>query len=177
MPDGRLGLLDYGMVGRITDAERLQIAMTILALASNHKTKVVRLYTEAGYQAFWKPSGDRITDETILHRLASLNLDRLDLSPIMVPPTTVTSSSVSTPQRMDIVQVLGSVVERHLPPWIEKSRRMGALLLGSALQAARPMSLSHEWKSMARQVVAQHDATLAVTSKDSNDDGYWEWWE
>jgi aarF domain-containing kinase len=143
MPDNRLGLLDYGMVSRITDEERLMIATTIIALAERNKTEVARIYTDAGYRASWKRGP--ISDTNILHRFASFHLDRLDLSPVTTEDN----------ERIDILHILHSVVEKRLPTWVEKSRRMGSLMLGTASQAARPISLSHEWGTMARQVVAQ----------------------
>lgn len=143
MPDNRLGLLDYGMVSRVSNDERKLIASTVVALAERNKTEVARIYTASGYRAAWKEGP--ISDTNILHRFASFHFDRLDLSPVIT----------ETNERIDILHMLHSVVEKGLPTWIEKARRMGALMLGTASHAARPMSLSHEWGSMAKQVLAQ----------------------
>merc|ERR1711862_693202 len=50
LPDGRLGLLDYGMVGRLKNVERKNIAETIVALSRRDKKEVTRLYIEKGYK-------------------------------------------------------------------------------------------------------------------------------
>jgi hypothetical protein len=49
--DGTLGLIDYGMVGRLSLEERLQVAQVVVALAENDAEKVFEVYTAAGYDA------------------------------------------------------------------------------------------------------------------------------
>ena len=40
LPDGSLGLIDYGMVGRLTLKERLYVARVIVALAAGNTNEV-----------------------------------------------------------------------------------------------------------------------------------------
>lgn len=81
LPDGRLGLLDYGMVGRVSAPQRRDMAETILALASKDTTAVNAIYKRAGYRASWK-EGDLFDQPEIVRRFATSHFDRFDLSPI-----------------------------------------------------------------------------------------------
>ena len=80
LPDGTLGLLDFGMVGRLDEDDRLNVANTIVALSRRDKEEVARLYTDAGYRASWKEGN--VTDPDILYRFASFHFDRIDLSDV-----------------------------------------------------------------------------------------------
>jgi len=83
LPDDRLGLLDYGLVGRLVDADRNNIA-----LSQKDKNRVVQIYKEEGYKAIWMKKNrpllgsSEIVDVNLLHRLATLHFDRVDLSPV-----------------------------------------------------------------------------------------------
>lgn len=51
MPDGRLGLVDYGQVKRMTDRDRVIYAKLVLALSRDDKDEIVRLMTdEVGFK-------------------------------------------------------------------------------------------------------------------------------
>jgi predicted unusual protein kinase regulating ubiquinone biosynthesis (AarF/ABC1/UbiB family) len=161
LPDGRsLGLLDYGMVGRISDEERLQLARLVLAMQARKKHQVARLYRESGYRGKWK--GGEFNDP-ILYRIAKLHLDRFDLSPVFVDDVfsedTVTTQQYKNQKKhrrsVDILEIIHTAQEKRLPPWFEKSRRMAALLLGITAQAARPISLAHEWQHLARETIRE----------------------
>lgn len=140
MPCGRLGLLDYGMVVRLTQDERMNIAQTIVALSNNDKKAAARIYTDGGYKSTWKEGA--ITDPHVLHRFATWHFDRFDLSPVKSNGTDI-----------DILEMLKSTKETSIPVWVEQARRLNGLLLGVAHQAARPVSLAKEWKSIAHQAV------------------------
>lgn len=136
LPDGRLGLLDYGMVSRLSESDRLNVAQTVVALATKNKTEAARIYRDGGYEAAWKDGP--IEDVDMLHRFATFHFDRVDLSPVTI-----------NGEQRDIMKILETTRETRLPPWIEQGRRLGGLLIGTASQAARPISLSKEWKSIA----------------------------
>jgi hypothetical protein len=40
---------------------------------------------------------------------------------------------------------------------VEEARRLGGLLMGVSVQAARPISLAKQWESIARQSVKEFD--------------------
>jgi len=88
LPDDRLGLLDYGLVGRLVDADRNNIAKVIIALSQKDKNRVVQIYKEEGYKAIWMKKNrpllgsSEIVDVNLLHQLTTLHFDRVDLSPV-----------------------------------------------------------------------------------------------
>jgi len=151
LPDGRLGLLDYGMVGRLNDEDRMKIAKTVVALSRKDKTEVARIYTEAGYQASWKEGN--VTDPNILHRFASFHFDRIDLSNIALK-----SPQDGSVRHVGVMEILRTTRERSIPFWIDDGRRLGGLLIGTASQAARPISLAKEWRPIAAQVTRKQQA-------------------
>mmetsp|Transcript_38579 Transcript_38579/g.71315 ORF Transcript_38579/g.71315 Transcript_38579/m.71315 type:complete len:395 (-) Transcript_38579:315-1499(-) len=137
MEDGKLGLLDYGMVGRLSAESRETVAKTVVALSRKDKKEAARLYRDAGYKA---TSWDgEIIDDGILHRFATFHLDKIDLSPV----------TLENGEKADILRLLRSVRERAVPVWVEEARRLGGLLMGVSAQAARPISLAKEWEAIA----------------------------
>jgi hypothetical protein len=143
MKDGRLGLIDYGMVGRLDIEERELIASTILAFGNHDKETVVRNYINSGYRASWINGPDHHPD--VIHRFASFHLDRVDLSPMPIDD-----------QMWSVLKLIAMSVERTTPDWIEQMKRLGGLLIGVASQAGRPISLSKEWRPLALKFQREH---------------------
>ena len=137
-PDEKLASIDYSMVGRLTLNEREQIASTMLAIHNRDRPMVVKKYKDAGYSSGWRLGGEH-SDE-IIYRIASLQMDRIDLSPVTVDG-----------QKWNMIQVLSKSAERSVPDWVEQMKRIGGLLIGVASQSWRPISLSREWHSMAKE--------------------------
>jgi hypothetical protein len=154
LPDGTLGLIDYGMVGRLTLTDRLQLAQVVVALAEHDVAKVHALYTAAGYDA--RSHVGVPHNAAIVHRIATFHLDRIDLSAVDAAPT---GSSAKNMQPM--IAVLQNTLEHEVPDWVEQGRRLGGLLIGVANQAGRPISLSREWAPIARRLLAAHPEELA----------------
>lgn len=146
LPDGRLGLLDYGMMGRISDADREQAVDTVLALADGDTRRTARVYDRSGYKLKLRTGLCR--DEAVLHRIATFHWDRMDLSPLTWSTTGETHH--------DVLQMLQGVMEPYVPPWIEDGRRLSALLMGPHIQTGRPgFSLAKSWKPIALEAKAQ----------------------
>ncbi len=181
LPDGRVGLLDYGMVGRLSEIQRKSIAKVVLALAKGEagKQEVADIYWESGYQACWHSGKPHGVDA--VHRFATFHLDRIDLSPVRtgaltlseLTPETTAGSSSSAPnvdvataptattsarpaddKTMPVVKLLQSTVELSVPDWVEQARRLGGLLIGVSSQTARPISLAKEWSPIAERVLS-----------------------
>jgi len=154
LPDGRLGLLDYGMVGRLVDADRKNIAKLIIALSNKDKNRVAQIYKEGGYKAIWMKKNrpllgsSEMVDDNLLHRFATWHFDRLDLSPVIL---------ANTKEKKDIMVIMksGSVREIVIPDWIDQGRRLTGLLMGVSAQAARPVSISKQWKHIAEEVISE----------------------
>ncbi|KAL7431738.1 hypothetical protein ACHAXM_005986 [Skeletonema potamos] len=141
LPDGRLGLLDYGMVGKLSQKDRETVAETIVALSDNDKAATAKLYRENGYKAVLQNGKD--VDDAVLHRFASFHFDKIDLSPL----------TLDNGEKMDIMEVFRSNREKTVPTWVEEGRRLGGLLVGVSAQAARPISLAKEWRPIAKQAL------------------------
>lgn len=141
LPDGRLGLLDYGMVGRLSSKDRETVAETILALSNKDKATTAKIYREKGYKASFRDGTE--PDDAVLHRFASFHLDRIDLSPL----------TLDNGDTVDTLELLRSTREIAVPSWVEEGRRLGGLLLGVNAQAARPISLAKEWKPIAKEAL------------------------
>lgn len=148
LPDGRLGLIDYGMVGRLSAAERAAVARVVRGLHARDAAAVVREYSDAGYRACWH-SGEPHGAE-VIYRLATFHLDRIDLSPVAV--------SGARGGRLPVLRLLQSTIELAVPDWIEQARRLGGLLIGVGSQTGRPLSLAAEWASIAEEVLEGHTA-------------------
>jgi predicted unusual protein kinase regulating ubiquinone biosynthesis (AarF/ABC1/UbiB family) len=141
LPDGRLGLLDYGMVGRLSSRDRETVAETIMALSDNDKTATAKIYRENGYKASFRDDGH--VDDATLHRFATFHLDRIDLSPL----------TLDNGEVIDTLELFRNTREKVVPGFIEEGRRLGGLLMGVNAQAARPISLAKEWRPIAQQAL------------------------
>eukprot|EP00581_Thalassiosira_minuscula_P007213 CAMPEP_0183707806 /NCGR_PEP_ID=MMETSP0737-20130205/4259_1 /TAXON_ID=385413 /ORGANISM="Thalassiosira miniscula, Strain CCMP1093" /LENGTH=611 /DNA_ID=CAMNT_0025935535 /DNA_START=220 /DNA_END=2055 /DNA_ORIENTATION=- len=141
LPDGRLGLLDYGMVGRLSPKDRETAAETILALSNKDKAATAKLYRDNGYKVSFQSGGE--SDDAILHRFASFHWDRIDLSPL----------TLDNGETVDLKELLRSTREHAVPSWVEEGRRLGGLLMGVNAQAARPISLAKEWRPIAQKAL------------------------
>ncbi len=141
LPDGRLGLLDYGMVGRLSPQDREIVAQTVIALSENDKATTAKIYRENGFEVTFR--GDEHVDDAVLHRFASFHLDRIDLSPL----------TLDDGETVDMMDFLRSTRERVVPTFVEEARRLGGLLMGVGAQAARPISLAKEWRPIAKKAL------------------------
>ena len=148
LPDGRLGLIDYGMVGRLSAAERTAVARVVRGLHARDEAAVVREYSDAGYRACWH-SGEA-HGAAVTYRLATFHLDKIDLSPVVV--------SAARGGTMPVLRLFQSTIEHAVPDWIEQARRLGGLLIGVGSQAGRPLSLAAEWAPIAEEVLEGHTA-------------------
>jgi len=141
LPDGRLGLIDYGMVGRLSLRERLLVARVVVAIAAGDKDEVVRLHQEAGYRTCWMSGQPH--PPSLVYRFATWHFDRADLSPV----------DIGNGEFWPVGKVMRSSLEKSVPDWIEQTRRLSLLLVGVASTAGRPISLSKEWQPIARALL------------------------
>jgi hypothetical protein len=154
LPDGRLGLIDYGMTGRLEPPEREAIARVVLGLAAGDQRAVVEEYERAGYRACWHTGAPHGPDAVF--RFATFHLDRIDLSPVRTGPDGAT---------MPVLALFKSTLEKAVPDWVEQARRLGGLLIGVGSQAGRPISLAHEWAPIAEEVLRAAHGTRAPDAR------------
>ncbi|KOO31653.1 ABC-1 domain-containing protein [Chrysochromulina tobinii] len=154
LPDGRLGLIDYGMTGRLEPPEREAIARVVLGLAAGDQRAVVEEYERAGYRACWHSGAPHGPDAVF--RFATFHLDRIDLSPVRTGPDGAT---------MPVLALFKSTLEKAVPDWVEQARRLGGLLIGVGSQAGRPISLAHEWAPIAEEVLRAAHGTRAPDAR------------
>ena len=191
-----MGLIDYGMVGRLAVEERRRIASTVCAFVEGNDERVVEEYRSSGYRAGWitappsvvlstSSAGTYDHSNATLYRFAKFHLDRIDLSPILVATKQSkggggggdsTTSGEDTDTK-DIVMVpwpvlklLSKSMEFAVPDWIEQMKRIGGLLIGVASQAGRPISLSKEWYSLAKRCLAQQQQHHHPSTNDTETD-------
>lgn len=151
LPDGRLGLLDYGMVGRFSIEQRDAVARAVLALARGDKRAVADLYLEEGYHITYK--NEKVTDSGIIHRIASTQLDKIDFSPVTLDRDDTTPPH--HPRQIPLKELIHNVDAHFVPSWMFQVRRVGRLLMGVSAQAARPISLAKEWEPIAKRAILQ----------------------
>mmetsp|Transcript_44318 Transcript_44318/g.142731 ORF Transcript_44318/g.142731 Transcript_44318/m.142731 type:complete len:315 (-) Transcript_44318:100-1044(-) len=160
LPDGRLGLIDYGMCGRLEGSARESIARVVLGLAAGDRAAVVDTYERAGYRACWHGGAPHGPDA--VYRFATFHLDRIDLSPVGVGPGGEGGGGSAT---MPVMKLLRSTIEVSVPDWVEQARRLGGLLIGVGSQAGRPISLAHEWAPIAEEVLASAGGARAADAR------------
>lgn len=162
LPDGRLGLIDYGMCGRLDLNARQRIARVVRGLESGDRDAVVDEYLDGGYRACWHSGKPHSRD--VLFRLATFHLDRINLAPVRVeaaPPGALErrdgagqqSGEDESATMMPVLKLFANTLELSVPDWIEQARRLGGLLIGVGSQAGRPISLAHEWAPIAEEVL------------------------
>lgn len=150
LDDGRVGLLDYGMVGRLSDEQRLNVADTIFNLAHNNPQKVAKLYLDDGYHITFK--GDKVVDPQVLFRISSTHFNKIDLTPV---PISEDSSFNHDGKEIGVVELFEKMDVIFIPDWVVQARRVGRLLMGVSAQAARPVSLAKEWEPVAKRALKQ----------------------
>ncbi|EOD19899.1 hypothetical protein EMIHUDRAFT_444785 [Emiliania huxleyi CCMP1516] len=160
LPDGRLGLIDYGMCGRLEGSARESIARVVLGLAAGDRAAVVDTYERSGYRACWHGGAPHGPDA--VYRFATFHLDRIDLSPVGVGPGGEGGGGSAT---MPVMKLLRSTIEVSVPDWVEQARRLGGLLIGVGSQAGRPISLAHEWAPIAEEVLASAGGARAADAR------------
>ena len=74
MPDGRLGLIDYGQVKRVDIATRRNYAKLVLAILAEDKKEIARLCQSSAPEGFGGDSRNK--DEDVAYRLAMFWNDR-----------------------------------------------------------------------------------------------------
>lgn len=137
LPDGRLGLIDYGQVKRLSEDDRLQLARLIVALARDDKAAVVHLMAEAGFKT-------KRMDPHVLERIAVLFYDRD--SKDVIGNLNVQTYLESLEARDPIVAMADQFI---------MAGRLAMLMRGMGTMLAYPISIAQAWRPIAEQVIRE----------------------
>jgi ubiquinone biosynthesis protein len=145
LPDGRVGLLDFGMVGRLSGARRIEFTSLLAAVVDRNEERVVE--TLLGW------SGGADTDLELLSHDAGAFIDRYHGVPL---------------EKLDVTQILGDVAELVrdnnlvLPADVAMLLRVFITLDGLGRVLAPGFQLSEHVAPFAREAMREHYAPRAV---------------
>ena len=144
MPDGRLGLIDFGQVKEIDDAARLELARLIVALAKDDRAAVIAQMKHMGFRT------KHMHDETLyLHAVFNFDRDTQDIT-----------GDRNVQQFMEYLAEVDPV--ENLPPQYLMAGRSALLLRGMGTLFAKPLAVAKLWEPYARQVLADHERRRAI---------------
>mmetsp|Transcript_40815 Transcript_40815/g.80089 ORF Transcript_40815/g.80089 Transcript_40815/m.80089 type:complete len:327 (-) Transcript_40815:180-1160(-) len=137
LEDGRLGLVDYGQVGRLNVRDRVVFSKLIVALAEDNREEVVDLFIAMGHRT-------KRMDRDILYRMAAFNLDR-DSEDV--------TGEMNPMQFMDWLNNADPVVD--MPNnWVMVGR-LSVVLRGFANAFGIRPSMAKDWKPWALRCLEQ----------------------
>lgn len=140
MPDGRLGLIDYGQCATFSPEERHRVAQILLGLRARDKETVAKLIFNSGYDC----TNNCVA---VAYRCAELVFDRYTEGPIEYEDGIVARGSV------DHMRANHSITA--LPRLIAFAGRLTNLLLGLSMLVGVNTSLASSWEEMATRVVIE----------------------
>eukprot|EP01066_Platyproteum_vivax_P013805 Platyproteum_vivax@DN6233_c0_g1_i2.p1 len=140
MPDGRLGLIDYGQVKFITPDQQLQLARLIDALAVNNLEVAARIFSDdIGVKTTYK-------DPWALQSRALMCIDRDD---------TTILGGLNVQQFFEKLDTVDPVVS--MPDDYVMAFRLSLLLRGMGYVLGYPVSTAKAWHKLALKVVKDHN--------------------
>eukprot|EP01063_Lacrimia_lanifica_P024760 TRINITY_DN32602_c0_g1_i1.p1 TRINITY_DN32602_c0_g1~~TRINITY_DN32602_c0_g1_i1.p1 ORF type:complete len:592 (+),score=237.86 TRINITY_DN32602_c0_g1_i1:36-1811(+) len=148
---GDLVLLDYGAVGRMTEAERRDFAELIVAIADGDDTATVRAYRGCG-------GSSKHNHEGFLLAYALMCFHRgfyaPDLTRLNVLPPDWDGNWLTIDEHLNKVDKIG-----HFPGYFIMIQRLGQVLLGLGAEvgvsALRPLSLAEMWRGPAEAFLSR----------------------
>ena len=142
LPDGRLGLIDYGQAKRMTLQERFKLARLVLALADGRREDSVRLFRACGYQT-------QHSDDDLAFRAAVIAFDRDDRE---ITGGLNVQAWFELQARMDPCL--------HWPEEYVMASRNTLLLRGMGIVLGRPISVAQAWRPTAEAFLKAHKEPL-----------------
>jgi aarF domain-containing kinase len=131
LPDGRLGLIDYGQAKRMTLQERANLARLVLALADGRRDDAVRLFRACGYVT-------QHSDDDLAFRAAVIAFDRDDRD---------ITQGMNVQAWFELQARLDPVM--HWPDEYVMASRNTLLLRGMGIVLGRPISVAQAWRPTA----------------------------
>jgi len=139
MPDGRVGLIDYGQCVTFTKEERRGLARVLRALRSGDKLK-----TAAAMRAL-PPCGYQVKNDCwqAVFAYAQGFLDKIDGTPIPYDDGSLPSS--------DITERVSYHTELVVPRCVSFARRLTLILLSISVDFGVQTSLAESWENLVEQ--------------------------
>mmetsp|Transcript_113052 Transcript_113052/g.365087 ORF Transcript_113052/g.365087 Transcript_113052/m.365087 type:complete len:528 (-) Transcript_113052:78-1661(-) len=136
LPDGRLGLIDYGQVKRIDDETRCQLARLIIAVAREDSGGVVAALTELGVRS-------KKMDPRFLETTARMLFGRVDGD---------LTGGRPLPEFLDELRSMDTLTT--MPGELYLPSRAAVMLRGLALLLHCHVSVAEEWMPVAERVLS-----------------------
>lgn len=140
MPDGRIGLIDFGQVKRIDSATRKKVAELIVAIATKDTEATVHAYTSLGVRS-------KKMDSAFLEANAKILFGRIDSDLTGGRPLLDFLKDLKTWDTLTVVPG-----EIYLPA------RAATMLRGLAMLLKCQISVADEWRTVAQSVLKQVDS-------------------
>ena len=138
MPDGRLGLIDFGQVKEIDELRRYQIARLMLALARDDRAAIVEECKRQGFRT------KRMDPQAIyLHAVSNFDRDTRDVT-----------GERNLQQFIEYLNELDPI--ETLPTHLIMPARCAILMRGVGTLLAYPISVAKLWQPMADRVVKDY---------------------
>lgn len=137
-PDGRLGLIDYGQVKRLTLAQRLRFAKLIVAMSENDEEETAKNFWSMGFNSV-------NNDPYLAYKYATLMFDRFDSE---VCDGKEAHEFFSELRKRD-------KVKKYAGSYYLLSR-VSAMMRGLGFLLGYNVSIARKWKSRAQELIDQH---------------------
>eukprot|EP00049_Salpingoeca_infusionum_P003030 m.62438 g.62438 ORF g.62438 m.62438 type:complete len:567 (+) comp11912_c0_seq2:1558-3258(+) len=139
LPDGRLGLIDFGQVKELPVEDRIQLARLIVALADEDEDKVFQVHHEMGFRT---EKGSKY----VSYRLATIGFNRDDAQ---------VTEGMNLQSYFEHLGKLDPVTE-SADQYVMASR-VSLLLRGLGLHLSYPMHTAVMWKAAALQFLKEQN--------------------
>lgn len=154
MPDGRLGLIDYGQVKRVDASARRNYAKLVLAILAEDKKEIARLCQSPSPFGFGGDSRNR--DEDVAYRLAMFWNDR------DTPDVTL---GLNLQEFLDEMEARDPVIKA--PKDMVMIARVSMLLRGVANAFNVRLRVAEAWRTHAAALLAETDPDYYLLSRDA----------
>lgn len=152
-PDGRLALLDFGMVGRVRDGLRLRLLELLIAIGEGKGDVVARIVLDISDEPQERTDEEHFTSRVadLVAREHSSNLDEIDVGNLVLDICRVCGESrVQVPQSLTLLgKALLNLdqIARRLDPRFDPSaqinRHASRLMARQLARAASPSAILH----------------------------------
>jgi aarF domain-containing kinase len=139
MPDGRIGMIDYGQVKSLTEEQRIIVAKLIVALANNDTGSIIEAYKKSGFRS-------KYMNQDVMIKLARVTMDQ---------------DGRNITEGLNLQQFIDKLY--NTDPWEEASDfmimpvRLSLLMRGVGLMLNHPVSVCTAWKPIAERAIKEYE--------------------